>query len=286
MTRTIRRHAPSRLHTIVSSTLALALISASAVMMSACGEQQADAANNVTEVPVAVAANSKPLSYTTDDGSLDGYEVAVLKAIDEKLPDYAFTIEAVADDAEDVGIDTGKYALTTGGYFKTEQREQKYLLPKENTGVSLMRIWTLPSRTDITTLDDLVGKKIAPISPNGGVNKLLTKYNEEHVNSLLDITRQDNVQAADNFKGLIDGKYDAVVIPQQSFDVDSIEQALGQNFRGSDPVEVDDQYFLLNKSQDKLYAEVNRAIADLKQAGALRQLSEQYFGTDVFEYEE
>lgn len=286
MTRTIRRHTLSRLHTFVSSTIALTLISASIGMMSACGEQRADAATNVTEVPVAVAANSKPLSYTADDGSLDGYEVAVLKAIDEKLPDYAFTIEAVADDAEDVGIDTGKYALTTGGYFKTEQREQKYLLPDENTGVSLMKIWTLPNRADIKTLDNLVGKKISPISPNGGVNKLLTNYNEQHADTQLTIVRQDNVQAADSFKGLIDGKYDAVVIPQQSFDVDSIEQALGQEFRGNEPVEVDNQYFLLNKSQGKLHAEVNKAIAALKQDGTLQQLSERYFGTNVFEYEE
>ncbi|RYQ18694.1 ABC transporter substrate-binding protein [Bifidobacterium pseudolongum subsp. globosum] len=286
MTRIIRRHKANRLQSIASIALAVSLIPAALMVMSGCGEQKADAADNVTEVPVAVAADSKPLSYTADDGSLDGYEVAVLKAVDEKLPDYTFAIEAVADDAEDVGIDTGKYALTTGGYFKTEQRERKYLLPEENTGVSLMKIWTLPNRTDIKTLDDLVGKKIAPISPNGGVNKLLTAYNEQHVDSPIAITRQDNVQAADSFKGLIDGKYDAVVIPQQSFDVESIEQALGRQFRGSDPVEVDNQYFLLNKSQDELYAEVNKAIAELKQDGTLKQLSEQYFGTDVFAYEE
>ncbi|WP_163227147.1 transporter substrate-binding domain-containing protein [Bifidobacterium choloepi] len=275
------------------STLAALLAVGALAGTAACGGTASDSSNAAaaddkaaTTLTVAVAANSKPLSYTNDNGELDGYEYQVLKAVDDLLDGYDLNIEAVADDAEDIGIDTGKYALTAGGYFKTAKREEKYLLPSVNSGVSLMRLYTTKDRTDINTLDDLVGKVVAPISPSGGVNNLLAGYNEEHSDAQIDLTYQEDLPIADRFSGLLSGKYDAVVIPQQSFDLDSIESALGATFRGSEPVQVNNQYFLINKDYEDFAARVDEALATLKDNGTLTSLSKKYFGTDVFQYED
>ena len=260
----------------------------SVATLSACGTSDGATANAAegSTINVAVAANSKPLSYIEVNGDLAGYEVAVLQAADKELKDYSFKIEAVADDAEEIGLDSGKYGLITGGYFKTESREKKYLFPETNTGVSLMKIYTLKKNADINSLDDLHSRKVAPVSPSGGVNNLLTQYNDKHPDSTIDIVRQDNVNLAENFKGLIDGKYDAVVEPEQSFDYASVKQSLGNKFRETKPVQVNDQYFLVSKKQKTFLPKLDKALKMLKDNGTLKKLSKQYFGEDVFQYKE
>lgn len=273
--------------TIIRKTIALACAAAALASLAACGSGTASGSGdaNAKTISIAVAANSKPLSYTDDNGQLAGYEVDVLKAIDEDLKDYKFTYEAVADDAETVGIDSGKYALITGGYFKTDERVKKYLIPDETTGISLMKIYTLPGEKDIKSLDDLHGKKVAPISPDGGVNKLVTKYNAANPDKAITVTHQDNVTMAQNFQGLVDKKYDAVIEPEQSFDVNAIKKSLGVDFRATEPVEVDRQYFLVSKKQPEFFKALNKSITKLKKAGTLKQLSIKDYGEDVFKYD-
>jgi len=265
--------------------LAVAVAGALEASLGACGSSESADSAQGTVINVAVAANSKPLSYTATDGSLSGYEVDILNAVDKQLADYRFNIEAVADDAEEIGLDSGKYGLITGGYFKTESREKKYLFPEVNTGVSLMRVYTLKKNTSITSLDDLHGKKVAPVSPSGGVNNLLTSYNSGHADRQIDIVRQENVSLAENFKGLLSGKYDAVVEPEQSFDYASIKASLGNKFRFTEPVQVDNQYFVVSKKQSAFLKKLNKALNKLKKDGTLKKLSKQYFNEDVFRYE-
>lgn len=274
--------------TIIRRAVALVCSVAALASLAACGSGtasgSADDANAKT-ISIAVAANSKPLSYTDDNGQLAGYEVDVLKAIDEDLKDYKFTYEAVADDAETVGIDSGKYALITGGYFKTDERVKKYLIPDETTGISLMKIYTLPGEKDIKSLDDLHGKKVAPISPDGGVNKLVIKYNAANPDKAITVTHQDNVTMAQNFQGLVDKKYGAVIEPEQSFDVNAIKKSLGVDFRATEPVEADQQYFLVSKKQPEFFKALNKSITKLKKAGTLKDLSVKDYGEDVFKYD-
>jgi len=84
------------------------------------------ASTEVKKVVVAVATEEKPLSYTDDSGNLIGYEVDALKAIDQIIPEYEFDIQSVDADAEQVGLDAGKYALISEGLFKTKDRINTY----------------------------------------------------------------------------------------------------------------------------------------------------------------
>ena len=237
------------------------------------------------KLTVAVAENSKPNSFTDLNGELTGYEVEILQAIDEKLTDHELTIEAVSQSAEEIGIDTGKYALIAQGFFKTPERAEKYLIPEENTGVSLMKIFTLADRTDITGMEDLADKKLAPVPPNGGIFNFLTKYNEEHPDSQIAFDTAENVPIANRFQELLDGKYDAVIWPSANLDLSEIEKGLNASFRATAPVNINATYFLIAKNQEVFYGEVNRAISELKAEGRLKEISEKYFGEDIFQYQ-
>ncbi len=245
--------------------------------------EKAESSDKVKTVSVAVQEGSKPVSYIDDKGNITGYEAEVIKKIDKLIPEYKFDLEAVSGSAEEVGIDAGKYALIAQGFFKTDEREEKYLLPDENTGVTLLKIFTLKKNDSINTLDDLVGVKLAPIPPNGGQFKLLTKYNEEHPDKKIDFTTAENVPIANKFQSLKDGEYDAFIWPINGIDFDAITQNFGDIFRQSEPIEISPTYFLINKNQKDLSEKVNVAIKKLKDDGELVKLSKKFFGFNVFD---
>ena len=239
------------------------------------------ASTEVKKVVVAVASEEKPLSYTDDSGNLIGYEVDALKAIDQIIPEYEFDIQSVDADAEQVGLDAGKYALISEGLFKTKEREEKYLLPEENVGVSLITIVTRGKDTSINTLDDLIGKKVAPVSPNGGIFNLLTAYNKDHKDQIKILT-QENLSTADKYQGLVSGKYDANVAPSLGFK--ETKDKLKLDLRQSAPVKVNNTYFVLGKTQTDLTAKVNEALKKIKADGTLSKLAVKYFEEDILKY--
>jgi len=240
-------------------------------------------AANVKKVIVAVATGEKPLSYTDEKGNLVGYEVDALKEVNKLIPDYQFDIQSVDADSQQIGLDSGKYALIAEGLFKTPERVQKYLLPEENVGASLIKITVRGDDNSIKTLDDLVGKKVAPVSPNGGIFNLLTNYNKTHAKQIT-ITTQEGLSDAEKYQGVASGKYDAVVLPSLGFD--EIKNKLNLNIKQTDPVKINYTYFVLAKNQTDLGAKVNDALKQLKSNGTLSKLSVQYFGEDVLKYKE
>ena len=74
---------------------------ASALLLGACGnadaseDDQESAANPDAETIVVGTGNAyQPFVYLDENGELDGYDVAVLKAVDEKLDQYNFEYES------------------------------------------------------------------------------------------------------------------------------------------------------------------------------------------------
>lgn len=253
------------------------------------GEEEKNASDETSgrTVTVAVPPAAKPLSYTDENGKLTGYEVEILKLVDEKLEDYSFDIVGVADSAAEIGLDTGKYDLIAQGLFRSEAREEKYLIPEESNGASLMRVYSNKDNKDIDSFDDLVGKKIYPSSPSGGVFNLLTEYNKENPDKPIEFdTTDQGFAVVDRLREVDSGKYDALVLPSNLVQKEVIEsQNLEINI--SEPLKVFPTYFLIHNSEENkaLTEGVSNAVKELKDEGTLSKLSLKYYDEDVFIYE-
>ncbi len=251
------------------------------------GTEEETTEGNSGEVKTVIAAvetGSKPLSFEDEDGNLTGYEVDVLNAINELIPEYEIQIEAVESDATQIGLETGKYALIGGGLYRTPEREEKYLLPDAISGVSTIKIFVNGDNDDIRTLDDLVGKKVSPPSPNGGIYNLLTEYNEEHPDAKIDFETADGAAIADRFTDISNGTYEALVIPD-NLGYDEIIKELNLNVKVvEEPVKVNPTYFALAKGQEDLLEKVNTALTTLREDGTLSKLSVRWFGEDKIAY--
>lgn len=245
-----------------------------------------DGSGDVRVVEVAVPPTSKPLSWE-EDGEILGYEPDILRAIDERLDDFELQLVPVGDSAAEIGLDTGKYPMIAQGLFKSDERAEKYLIPEEHNGASLMRIYVHADNDDIHEMKDLVGKKIVPTTPSGGVFNFITRWNEENPDYVIEFETSDaGLSYADRLKEVESGKYDALVLPSNLGQNEIIEQENLQ-IRVTDPVEIFPTYFMIHKSEENeaLLEAVNGALKELKEEGILSELSIEYYGEDVFQFE-
>ncbi|WP_271397287.1 transporter substrate-binding domain-containing protein [Salinicoccus roseus] len=274
----------------------LLLMSLSAVLLvlAACGGEEESAegseeSGEVRTVEVAVSSSSRPLSYVGDDGELTGYEPELLRAIDEKLEDYTFNMEGASDSAGEIGLDTGQYDMLAQGLILSPEREESYLVPDESNGPSLMKIFaTGDQEGEIESLDDLPGKNIVPVTPTGGVFNLLNSYNEEHPDNQIEFDTSDGgIPTSDRLQEVNDGVYDALVHPSNLGQQEIIEEA-GLDIHVTEPVEINPTYFLIHDSEEntELRDKVSEALAELKEEGTVSELSNEFYGEDILQYEE
>ena len=139
--------------------------------------------NKVTTLKVAHTQNYVPYDFVDEKGESDGYEVAVLKAIDEKLPDYKFEYTGTSDDDLLIGLESGKYDIGTKGAWYTEERAKKFIIPKEPIGASIIGFTVRKEDADkYKNIDDFAKEKgkLVPISPQNAQWNVIKEYNEKH----------------------------------------------------------------------------------------------------------
>lgn len=266
----------------VRKTLLLIPVLALAVVLTACGKASSESGKTYD---VAVSSASKPLSYQ-EGGELKGYEVDVLKAVDKKIGDANFKVTAVSQTAELIGLDSKKYDLAANGFYSNPEREKKYVIGKQNDALSLVKVYSNKNKVKktINNLDDLVGLKLAPVSPNGGMYNLLTTWNKTH-SKKIKVTTSDEFPIQQLLKDVNSGKYDAMIDPSNLGEADIISGLKLKNVDTSEPVRAFPTYFLFSKGNQKLSHKVDKALKELKRDGTLSKLAKKYFGEGVFKYQ-
>lgn len=252
-----------------------------ALFLTACGKSSGQSKKTYD---VAVSTASKPLSYQ-ENGKLKGYEVDVLKAVEKKLGNVKFNYSAVSQTAELIGLDSKKYDFAANGFYSNPERQKKYLVPKQNDGLSLVKVYYNKNKVkkSIKNLDDLSGLRVAPVNPNGGMYNLLTTWNKINSKKVKVLT-SDQFPLQQLLKDVNSGKYDALIDPSNLGENEIISGLKLNNIRSSEPVRAFPTYFLFTKDNTAISKRVDKALKELKKDGTLSKLSKKYFGDDVFQY--
>ena len=241
--------------------------------------------DDVRTIKVTTAAESKPLAWGAIGTEPQGFEPDLLRAIDEKLPQYEFQLEGAADIAQETGLATGKYDMAAGGYYRAPQREKQFLIPETAECASLMRIY---SRKDsgINEMKDLAGKNIVPVTAGGGVFKFVSQWQEENPGSDVEISASSaGIPYPDRLKEIQNGKYDALILPSNLGEQTVIdEQKLV--IVASEPVAITNTYFLVHRSDEneQLVKDLDQALQELRADGTVKELSMKWFGEDCSQY--
>ena len=257
-----------------------------AALLGGCGgdNKKEAAAGGKTVVKTVISGTEAPLSWVDEKGEKHGYEYDVLLEVNKRLKDYQLDIQAVPPETQDVMMESGDAKVATGGYFKNAQREQNFLLPENPIGASSLMVYVLNGNENkYNSFEDVVkaNLKLVPLTPNGGAYRIVDEWNKKHGNLLKEIPVQSGVSAAERVKGLKEGQYDALIIPN-NLGVEELAAKQGVELAAiKEPIKVNATYVVVNKKEEKLAGEINEALKELRADGTLAKISTKWYKDDL-----
>ena len=257
-----------------------------AALLGGCGgdNKKEAAAGGKTVVKTVISGTEAPLSWVDEKGEKHGYEYDVLLEVNKRLKDYQLDIQAVPPETQDVMMESGDAKVATGGYFKNAQREQNFLLPENPIGASSLMVYVLKGNENkYNSFEDVVkaNLKLVPLTPNGGAYRIVDEWNKKHGNLLKEIPVQSGVSVAERVKGLKEGQYDALIIPN-NLGVEELAAKQGVELAAiKEPIKVNATYVVVNKKEEKLVGEINEALKELRADGTLAKISTKWYKNDL-----
>lgn len=257
-----------------------------AALLGGCGgdNKKEAAAGGKTVVKTVISGTEAPLSWVDEKGEKHGYEYDVLLEVNKRLKDYQLDIQAVPPETQDVMMESGDAKVATGGYFKNAQREQNFLLPESPIGASSLMVYVLKGNENkYNNFEDVVkaNLKLVPLTPNGGAYRIVDEWNKKHGNLLKEIPVQSGVSVAERVKGLKEGQYDALIIPN-NLGVEELAAKQGVELAViKEPIKVNATYVIVNKKEEKLAGEINEALKELRADGTLAKISTKWYKDDL-----
>lgn len=262
--------------------------SSSASASSSSTSASADASSNgdVKKVLIGIRQDLYPTSYINEQGEPSGYDIDVIKKIDELLPEYEFEYEAVSQEALLTGLDTGKYKAAVAGFYSNDDRRAKYLFPEECIGGNIIGLAVRKSdEADIKTLEDVAknNKSVVPIAPTSGMYGIVIQYNAEHPDNQVNLVDAEWTNAADEYKWVAEGRYDVAVASKNVVDDTLTKIGLENDIRFNSFTAIK-TWSLFNPEETELAAAYDKALKELKDDGFISEKSEEYFGEDILPY--
>ncbi|MEJ8778199.1 transporter substrate-binding domain-containing protein [Pseudogracilibacillus sp. ICA-222130] len=244
--------------------------------------------DEVRKVKVAYVQNSKPMTYTDDNGEPNGYDVRVLQEVEKRLPQYEFEFVGTSDDDLLLGVEQGKYQVGVKNAFYTEERTKKFIYPEQFIGLSSIGLLLKKEDEDIKSLEDFAkaGYSLAPIAANNAQYTVIEQYNEENPDNKVDLKAGDTF-TVDVIQWVNEGRVDGGVIiegmaEKQVFDKD------GPYYNLRDEVvynefDVIETWPLFNKQEQQFADDFDQAMKEVREEKITNELSTEFYGRDLFE---
>lgn len=220
---------------------------------------------------VGTNAEFPPFEYINDNGEVDGFDVALIKAIGEKM---GYTVEFVNMEFKSLvgSIQTGGIDASIAGMTVTEER--KASVDFTDFYYEAVQYLVLPKDSSITQLADLNGMKIAV--QEGTTGDILATPGEDNTV----ITNEDTVikrfkKGTDAILELKNGGVDAVVIdanPAQQF-VNANKDSLKYI---PDDSSVEHYAIAVSKDSPEILADLNEGLHAIKEDGTYDRLVDRY----------
>ena len=233
-------------------------------------EADAEGSEALADGVLTVGTNAEfpPFEYVDDNGEPDGFDVALIKSIGEKL--------GVAVEVENMEFDSlvssigNKIDVAIAGMTVTDERKNS--VDFSNSYYDAVQYVIVPEGSEIASFDDLAGKAIGV--QLGTTGDFIASDDVDGAN-----VSQYN-KAVDAVNDLINGRVDCVIIDKnpalvfESKFAGQVKAIDGAQFN----FEVEDYAIALPKGDAVLADQINTALDELKADGTFDKLVEEYIG--------
>ncbi|WP_440526015.1 basic amino acid ABC transporter substrate-binding protein [Simiaoa sp.] len=211
-------------------------------------------------------AEFPPFEYVGDDGEPDGFDVALIKAVGEKLG-MEVQVENMEFDSLVSSIGNRIDGAIAGMTVTDERKEQVDFSDPYYEAVQFVIV---PADSDIATADDLKNKTIG--SQLGTTGMFLSEDIEG-------VTAQTYNRAIDAVNDLVNGRVDAVIIDKNPAEVFNTKfEGKVKIIDGAEFGFETEEYAIALPKGSELVEQVNQALADLKADGTFDTLVSEYIG--------
>lgn len=241
---------------LVSVLLVAALM---ASVLVACGSD-----SNENVLRVGTNAEFPPFEYVGDDGQPDGFDIALIKAIGEKMG-YEVVVENM-EFASLIGAIGTKIDVSIAGMTIDEERLQS--VDFSDPYYDAIQYVIVPEGSDIDCAADLEGKKI-------GVQ--LGTTGDYAVEEIAGATAAQYNKGVDAVNDLLNGRVECVIIDKNpalvfASEYEGIVALPGDQFDFG----VEQYAIALPKGNTELAEKINNALKELKEDGTYDALVKQY----------
>ncbi|MDO4459515.1 MAG: transporter substrate-binding domain-containing protein [Clostridia bacterium] len=267
----------------ITRILSLLCAAAMTVSFTACSsgsktESSTETKSDAIVKNIGTGSSMAPFCYLNEDGELQGYDIAVMKELDERLEDYEFNIQYMDFSALIVALDAGQLDMVSHQLVKSEARKEKYLFPEQYYCLSPMSLVVTPD-SNIKTLEDMAGKKING-SPSSYEYTMIESWNADHPGKEIVQIAVSDLSTADGYKQVENGTVDAALTYRSTFE--AINKDLGLDLTLTDVVMCEDTYQMFGSDEEEFVAAVDAELRKMLDDGTLSKISEEYFGEDIF----
>ncbi|OEC00176.1 L-cystine-binding protein TcyJ [Lysinibacillus sphaericus] len=238
-------------------------------------DAKAQGKNNVQTILVGTGTQFPNICFLDDKGNLTGYDVELVRAIDEKLPEYNFEFKTMEFSNLLLSLETGKIDLIAHQMEVNSEREEKFLFNKEPYNVFPLQVTVNAKNNDIQSIADLTGKNVS-VSPTSNSAVFIEKYNKEHNLGANIVYSSGSVDVNNQ---LATGRLDAIITTPFAVKYYNESNEAQQKVVG-DALLNSKVYFLLNKDEVPLQERIDEAIRELKTEGVISELSKKWLGDD------
>ena len=239
----------------------------------ACGQSKQESASTSTTSPktivVATAGDIPPFDFEKDS-NLTGYDVEVLKAVDEKLDQYKIEFQKTAWESIFPGVDAGRYQAAANNLIYTKKRADKYLY-------SLPPL-VLVSRKDkaLTSLQDIAGKTTQD-DTGTSTAKIVTDWNQSHSDNPATI-QYSGEDVAKRLTDLANGEFDFLIFDKISVQKIIKDRGLDLNVVDLESNDNPNNYIIFSSDEKEFKEQFDKVLKELYQDGTLEKLSKTYLG--------
>ena len=242
-----------------ASSTASSAASSEAASTSAAAELTTVEAGKLT---MATNATFPPYEMTTDSGEIEGIDVDTAKAIAEKLG-LELQIDDMDFDSALLSVQQGKADIVMAGVTVTDER--KAVMDFSDSYATGIQSIIVPEGSDITSPDDLAGKKIGTQRGTTGYIYCSDDFGDDAV-----VAYDSGLTAV---QALNNGQVDAVVIDNAP----AMEYvAANPGLKVLDTSYAEEDYAIGMAKGSALEDAVNAALEELKADGTLQSIVDKY----------
>ena len=243
---------------------------------------------NADAATIVAATSGAPNPYIiqNSDGSLGGYDIEVLNAVFDRLPQYNLKYTVTEFGSVLTGITSGQFQIAVNNLSYNKDRAASYLYSYPYDKVSYVFVQKKDA-TPIVSLSDAGSKKLV-MEGDAGVNvtNAVENYNKSNPDAQIKINYTEAGTQV-TLQHIEDGTTDFGIIDKAMYV--SYVKTYGFNDLQSNDVPADEQagitdnlysYFLFAQDNDALRQDVDTVLKELKTDGTLTKIAEKYYSSD------